>query len=371
MWVRDSRRDLGKLVLALTAVVSAGACASNGPTSGQHPPGVAAASIRVASSPEIVIVSHDSRQAFVSYDATNTISVVDLASDKVVRTFHMKGQVSDMALSPNGQWLYVAIEYSESTTFDMQVIDTKADSTSVLLPLGGSAGSVSVSPGGQDVYVTLSTGTTTTHEELETIDLARRSVVNTMPIPGGSQLSEVAPDGQHLYLMTEPFTTFSATDQDQESFVGQLIVIDIVQHRIVGTIDEGSSSGCDLAVDPEGTEVLESFCSTAGSKSEPLGIRVYSTGTTKLLATIPMKYGGDGLAFSHDGRVLYAATSQSAIDLIDAQSNSIISSISVPELSKLGTLLGPIALSPNGRFACAGTRLFPPYELLVVPLSQN
>jgi VCBS repeat-containing protein len=369
--VRNERRNLGKLVLALAAVLLAGACARNGASSAQTSPSLAVRSIGVGSSPATVIVSQDSSEAFVSYGSTNTVSVIDLTSDKVIRTLHLKGQVSDMALSPNGHWLYVAMKYNASATFDMQMIDTKTDSISLLMPLSGSAQTVSVSPNGQDAYVTLITGATTTQEELETIDLASRSVVDTVTLPGDLvlQRSEVAPDGRYLYLMSQAYSTANA--KGQENVDGQLIVIDTVQQRIVGTIDAGLNSGCGLAVAPDGTEVVESFCATEARNSEPLGVRVYSTATDKLLAAIPIKYGVAGLTFSQNGRVLYAATTAGAIDLIDARSNKITSPISVPEASALGSPLGPIALSPNGRFLCAGTSQLAPYELLVVPLSRN
>jgi len=124
------------LILALVVTTMTAACSSR-PTVSIHntAPGITTMQIRLASSPQTIVISHDNREAFVSYGGSNAITIIDLETGKILRNLHMDGQVSDMALSPDGPSLYVALSYAESTTFDMQVVDTSTDSASVLLPL--------------------------------------------------------------------------------------------------------------------------------------------------------------------------------------------------------------------------------------------
>jgi DNA-binding beta-propeller fold protein YncE len=325
--------------------------------------------IAVPSSPESIVVSHDNREAFVSYGTTDDhISVVDLVSHKVLKTLRMDGDVSDMALSPDGRSLYVTMTYGTNTTFAMEVVNTGTDSASTLLALGGSGQTVSVSPTGRYAYVTFNTGTTTPGEALATIDLASRSILSTMPIPSAPETSALTPNGRYLYITTDPYTT--GTPSGQASFNGQLVVVDITQHHVVATLNDGQDLACGLAVAPDGRQVLESFCSSEGSHVPPLPIRVYSTRRNALLATIPTQNGAAGLAFSDDGRVVYAATSEDTVDVINPRLNRITGSISVPEQSALQTL-GALTISPDGTMLCVGTRLFPPFSLLVIPLSPT
>jgi DNA-binding beta-propeller fold protein YncE len=357
------RRRLFPLCLVIAVTVPAASCGivSIHPTAGSS-----AITMQVPSTPQTIVISHDNREAFVSY-GTKAITIVGLGSGRVLRTLHMDGQVSDMALSPNGKSLYVTLGYAESTTFDMQVINTNTDSASTLLPLGGSGQTVAISPNGHYAYVTF--GSRTNQEVLGTINLASRSIVNTMPIPGDPQDAVITPNGRFLYIVSNPYITGSPSGQT--NFDGQLIVVDTVQHRVTATLDEGQDLACGVAVAPDGNEFLESFCETEGTKPGPLSIYVYRTTTNTLLATIPIQDGAGGLAFSRDGRILYVATALNAIDLISTQTKRVTGSIPIPVASALGSSLNALALSPNGKVLCAGTRILPPYELLVVPLSKS
>jgi DNA-binding beta-propeller fold protein YncE len=314
-------------------------------------------SIPVPSSPNSILVSHDNREAFVSYGTNNRITIVDLVSHKVLKTLRMEGDVSDMALSPDGRSLYVTMTYGTNTTFDMEVVHTGTDSASTLLALGGSAQTVSVSPTGRYAYVTFGTGTGTTGEALATIDLAHRSILSSMPVPDAPDTSALTPNGRYLYMTTDPYTT--GTPSGQASFNGQLVVVDITHHHVVATVNDGQDLACGLAVAPDGHEVLESFCSSEGTQVPPLPIRVYSTGTNALLATIPTQNGAAGLAFSDDGRVVYAATSEDTIDVINPRSHRVTGSISVPKQSAIQTL-DALAMSPDGSLLCVGTQHFHP-----------
>jgi DNA-binding beta-propeller fold protein YncE len=324
--------------------------------------------IQIPSSPDSIVISRDNREAFVSYGTNDHITIVDLVSHRVLKTLRMDGQVSDMALSPDGRSLYVTLTYGTSKKFDMEVIDTGTDSASTLLALGGSGQTVSVSPDGRYAYVTFSSGTSTTGEALATIDLGSRSILTTMPIPYAPGTSAITPNGRYLYITTDPYTT--GAPSGQASFDGELVVVDITQHRVVATRDDGQDLACDLAVAPDGREVLESFCSSEGTRVPPLPIRVYGTGTNALVATIPTQNGAAGMAFSDDGRIVYAATSEDTIDVINPRLNRVTGSISVPKQNALQTL-GPLTMSPDGNLLCVGTQLFPPFALLVVPLSQT
>jgi DNA-binding beta-propeller fold protein YncE len=319
--------------------------------------------IQVPASPGAIVVSRDNREAFVSYGPTNDhITIVDLVSHRVTKTLRMDGQVTDMALSPNGRSLYVTMTSDTNTNFAMEVVDTRTASASTLLSLGGNGQTVSVSPDGRHAYVTVSAGSAT-GESLATIDLARRSILSTMPIPYAPDISALTPNGRFLYITTGPYTT--GPTSDRASFDGQLVVVDIMEHRVVATRDDGQDVACGLTIAPDGLEVLESFCSSEGTRVLPLPIRVYDTGTNALRATIPTQNGTTGLAFSDDGHTVYAATSEDTIDVINPRLNRVTGSISVPKQSSLQTL-GPLTLSPDGNLLCVGTGLLPPYALLVV-----
>ena len=126
--------------------------------------------------------------------ATGTVSVIDLAARKAIREIEVELHPSGMALSPDGQRLYVANANSDS----ISVIDTTADAQTARwiakpmkdLPLGSTPNALAVSPDGARLYAAL--GGNNCLAVIDTVSGAVTGLIPTGWYPGDLCLS---PDG--------------------------------------------------------------------------------------------------------------------------------------------------------------------------------
>lgn len=123
--------------------------------------------------------------------STGTVSVIDLSSRQVIHTIEVLLHPSDMAVSPDGLYLYVANANSDA----ISVIDTEKDNVVKTLvtkpmpdlPFGSMPNALAVSPDGQTLYVANGG-----NNLLATLDLGSGKVTGLIPTgwyPGAVALS--------------------------------------------------------------------------------------------------------------------------------------------------------------------------------------
>ncbi len=170
--------------------------------------------------------------------ATGTVSVVDTATNTVIKTIDVGLHPTGMALSPNGHRLYVTCANSDTVA----AIDTATDRVGqtfhvgILGPdrnplLGSSPNAVTVSPDGETLYVA-----NASQNAVAVVDLHRRpddAVVGF--IPTGWYPTAVALDhaGRQLYIASGyGFGSIAATPPDRpgRSYVdraGEVSILDV------------------------------------------------------------------------------------------------------------------------------------------------
>jgi YVTN family beta-propeller protein/VCBS repeat-containing protein len=199
--------------------------------------------ISVGGQPWGLAVSPDGTRVYVTSRTTNTVAVIDTATNTLIDTdpgtagvtpITVGGQPLDAAVSPDGTRLYVA-NWSDGTvsvidTAAYGVIDTDpATAGTTPITVGGQPAAVAVSPDGARVYVTNFNGT------VAVVDTATNSLVDTNPgtagvnpITVGGQLQGVAvsPDGDRLYVTDIQGDRVSVIDTATNTIVERVTGID-------------------------------------------------------------------------------------------------------------------------------------------------
>lgn len=136
--------------------------------------------------PEAVVFAPDNRFAYVSVqrllddppnatgDELGRVAVIDTSSSTIVTEIAVENSPRSLAISPDGVWVYVANETSDS----ISVIDTSSNEVQTTIRIGESPTSIALSPGGEFLYVN-----SIVSRAVLAVDLASESVTRTIPLP--------------------------------------------------------------------------------------------------------------------------------------------------------------------------------------------
>jgi len=130
--------------------------------------------------------------AYVPNSVSNTVSVIDTATNIVVDTIMVGTTPFAVAVTPDGTRVYVATENSNTVS----VIDT-ATNTVVGLPIavGTKPSGVAITPDGARAYVTNQIS-----NNVSVINTATNTVVATIPVGFNPFGVAITPDGTRAYV---------------------------------------------------------------------------------------------------------------------------------------------------------------------------
>lgn len=253
--------------------------------------------------------------AYVTNYVDNTVSVINTTNHSVVTTITGFNGPDGVAMTPNGQKVYVA--NGGATPGTVSVIRTSRNRIRRTIMVGNNPTGVTVSPDGQHVYVTNQNDGT-----LSVIDATRDRVTATILVGGAPLGMAVTPDNQHVYIAVYP---------------NMVAVLTTATNQITATIVDPSLSGPALvAMSPDGKTV---YVSDMISNK----ITVISTATNLPTGSIQVGQIPLGLALTADGKKLYAANgADSTVSVIDTATNRVVKTLT--------GFAGPegVALTPDG-----------------------
>lgn len=334
-----------KSILTALAV----AAGTIGPVSAGQAPGA-------AGSPDIPISSRD--RVYLSDQSSNTVSVVDPASEKLLGVIRLgdptpgnlsplyRGQllVHGMGFSPDGHTLDVVSIGSNSVTF----IDTATNRVKHISYVGRAPHEAMFTRDGKEVWVTVRG-----EDYIQVLDGKTYQPTRRIQVPNGPGMTIFSPDGQYGYICS--------------SFTPETVVIDTKTHQVVGHVKQASPFCPDIAATPDGKQVwltLKDIGKTQVFNAKPpfnqialldtgaitnhvnivrnargqfayvtIGglneVKVFTTTDhPELVATIPTGELPHGLWPSGDGtRVYVGLENANAVTVIDTLTNKVVSTI--------------------------------------------
>lgn len=274
--------------------------------------------IELGGDPQAVVLSVDSRFAYIPQASANSVAVVDTSARRVI------------AEVPAGEGP-AALAADMSVTGDMFVADASGNSVTVIdltqrrtvatIPVGRRPTSVAVAglgsgvrdPSDAEVYVTNADSDT-----VSVISATTRRIIATIPVPGGPMSVLVPTSNNVAYVGTR---------------TGMIVAIGVADHRVLGTLVRlrGSASG-QMDYDavtgeiyvPDGAggvvEVLRPVSATDGSAALP----------PEPARTLPLGGGPSAVAITFDGSYGFVAQRDSGhVVMVDVAAHHTLAIVDV------------------------------------------
>ncbi|ANF25473.1 hypothetical protein RT21_19030 [Pseudomonas sp. 10B238] len=303
-------------------------------------------------------ISHRDR-VYAAEQFSNTVSVTDPASNELLGVIRLgdpqpgnlsplyRGQVlvHGLGFSPDHRTLAVVSIGSNSVSF----IDTATNSIKHVTYLGRSPHEAFFTPDGKEVWVTVRG-----EDYIAVIDTKTFEQKTRIKVPAGPGMQIFSPDGKYGYVCS--------------SFSPETSVIDLANHKVVGTLPQASPFCPDLAASPDGKQLwltlkdvgkVQVFDArppfklmrtldtgpitnhvnlahvdgrtrayvTVGGLNQ---VQVFDTDTFDLLTTIDVGHLPHGLWPSGDGSRMYVGLENAdALAVIDTKTNKVVKNIAI------------------------------------------
>jgi YVTN family beta-propeller protein len=309
--------------------------------------------------------------AYITNSGSNTVSVIDTATNKVTATIPVGSGPAGVAGYHAGNRVYVANRGSGTVS----VINTANNTVIATIPVGPFANAVAVKPDGTRLFVTygnVNRGFGLAYGYLAAINLATNKVIATQSTTfkyGPVNAMAVNPAGTRLYLSngainvtvwdtattaylagihifpydygiavnptgTRVYVANPGYAGSYSSVNSNLLVIDTATNTVIATIPPGilttayyPSGPVGVAVNPAGTRVYVTGRVTIGGTGYVLAI---DPSTKAVVATIAVGANPQGVAVKPDGTKVYVAnTGSNTVSVIDTSTNKVIATIPV------------------------------------------
>jgi YVTN family beta-propeller protein len=139
----------------------------------------------------MLVLSHDGRRGYTANVGPGTVSVLDIATRKVLKVIPISKNTQRIAISQDDRWVFTA----DQTKPQMAVIDTKTDRVAKWIPIEADGYGGAVTPDGRWFLVALPDVNKVAVIDVQTMQVTRNIPVGTYP-----QEVVVRPDGKSAYV---------------------------------------------------------------------------------------------------------------------------------------------------------------------------
>jgi YVTN family beta-propeller protein len=274
----------------------------------------------------IIIKIANAQTAYVTNAGSNSVSVVNVATNSVTATITVGNGPYGVSVSPDGSKVYVANSgYNGTSTAGstVSVINASTNTVSATITVGIIPRGVAISPDGSKVYVANS-GTNT----VSVINSSTNTVSATITVGNGPDGLCVSPDGSTLYVANYGYGGTSTPGST-------VSVINTSTNTVTATIGVGTYPHS-VAVSPDGSKVYV-------TNNESTTVRVINTTTNTLTNSITVGAYPAGVSVSPDGSKVYVANQgSSTVSVINSATNNVTATITV------GGIPQGVSVSPDG-----------------------
>jgi YVTN family beta-propeller protein len=172
-------------------------------------------------------------RVFVTNSASDTISVIDPATNKVVQVIHGIELPHGIAFSPDGSRIYVSSE-AESV---LDVVDRKSGEILKKIPLSNRPNNLAITKDGSQVLV----GIRSQPGVLDVIDTTSLEKVRSIPVDGAVHNVYVTPDGKYAVCGSLENKTATVVDLNSQQVAWQVKFDRPVRPMAFETNSDGST----------------------------------------------------------------------------------------------------------------------------------
>jgi len=325
-------------VLLLLAAPVLAACGDE-----THEPTAAQVSVQTQSTPQGRILTAN--------QASNTVSLIDVATDTAYGTVATGSQPHHVLGTPDGKEFWVTL-YGENR---LQVFDPVSLKEVASVDVGAPNDDLNFSPDGTRVYVSL--GTT---DALAVVDVPNRKLLQTVPVGKTPHGVRVTPDGKYVVVTNTVDNTVSVlslgsevkvvatipTGQDPfevvispdsktayvSNFLGASIsIVDLTTNKTTGYIKSGKQPAM-MSIVPSADGSSDNLWVANTGAAE---VWLIDAASRKLITRIPAGQGSHGTAVTPSGKLYITNTNDNNVTVIDIAGQKVAATI-------------PVGNSPNG-----------------------
>lgn len=273
--------------------------------------------------PHGVTSAPDGSAYYFTNEVDHTVDVVPTRTLKVARQIPLSGRPNNLAMTPDGRKVYVAIRADPGL---VDVIDIDAQQVVKSVPTAGGVHNVYVTPDGKHVVAGMIAART-----LTVIDTRTDQPLWSLEFDGGVRpmAFERNADGStsRIFVQISDYHGFYVVDFEKRTVTARITMPGLPLTRVDNDGLQGSP-GHGLAVSPDGK--------TLWSTSKPNNhVYAWSLPGLTFLGGVPVGSHPDWLTMTPDGRQLYAANAGSNdVSAIDTQAMKEIARIRVGQVPK-------------------------------------
>jgi len=139
----------------------------------------------------MLVLSHDGRRGYTANVGPGTVSVLDIAGRKTLKSIPVSGNTQRIAISNDDRWVFTA----DQTKPQIAVIDTKTEQVAKWIPIESDGYGGAVTPDGRWYIVALPDV-----NKVAVIDIKTMQVAQNIPVGAYPQEVVVRPDGKAAYV---------------------------------------------------------------------------------------------------------------------------------------------------------------------------
>ena len=257
----------------------------------------------------------DGRRLFTTIESENNLKVIDTTTDKVVDTIPLTGRPNQCASTPNGRYVCVPVRDRNS----VDIVDTAARKVVKVLPVNLPHNCYDAD--NDDAMFVSSMG----DQEINLIDLKKMAYAKKIPVGGIPRPYAVSKDGKRLYAALSGFHGFVIATIPDQKIVAR---VELPPAPPLACRLEPHTPTHGIELSPDGKELW--VTSLADS-----GVYVYDIATNHLSRKIHIGKCPNWITFSPDGR--YGAVSNSGSDdssIIDTRTRRELARVKVGKSPK-------------------------------------
>lgn len=301
------------------------------------------------------------RKLYVANTAGDTLSLIDLDRQEVIRELQIGKHPHGLALSPDQSVIYCSVESERAIKF----IDTAIDRTTATVRTTGVPNQLAVTPDGRWVYVAINdTG------KADVIDVRQRKVTNTLDVGARPHNCYCPKHAKHMYVTSIRDNLVNQFDFARDHLLTKTIKFDGAVRPLCVTEDEkwlfvaieglhgfawaDLASGKQLGrierpLPPPDQRSKFAYMNTHGLELRPgdrelwvtsfigNGLMIYdiTSQPPKYVATVAVGDAPNWLTFSPDGKFAYSANAgANSISIVDCEKRAALKEIKVGAIPK-------------------------------------
>jgi len=243
--------------------------------------------IKVGNHVHGLAIQGDGRRLFATVETEHTLKFIDTLSDKVIGSVKLTGKPNECAVTPNGKYVVVPIRDGNS----VNIIDVAQQKITKILPIHVPHNAVDA---GSNRYVFVSS---MDDDEIDVIDLTRMDYSAHIPVGARPRPYVVAPGEHKMYVAVSYLHGFEIVDIPTRRVIQKVAIPALNPHAIPGPFETPDTFTHGLGVTPDGTEVWV-------TSELDNSMYVYDLRKKKVVARVPTGIGPNWVAFSPNGKYI-------------------------------------------------------------------